>query len=56
MLKSVNLITVTTVHLADPSAEKPANVRSVNPFNNWFTWCQSCRHGGHSNHVVDWFK
>ncbi|XP_078376457.1 GATOR2 complex protein MIOS-B-like isoform X2 [Oculina patagonica] len=40
----------------DPSAEKPANVRSVNTFNNWFTWCQSCRHGGHSNHVVDWFK
>lgn len=40
----------------DPSTEKPANVRGVNPFNNWFTWCQSCRHGGHSNHVVDWFK
>ncbi|KAJ7386639.1 hypothetical protein OS493_006624 [Desmophyllum pertusum] len=40
----------------DPSAEKPTNVRSVNPFNNWFTWCQSCRHGGHSNHVVEWFK
>lgn len=40
----------------DPNAEKPSNVRSVNPFNNWFTWCQSCRHGGHSNHIVDWFK
>lgn len=42
--------------IQDPNAEKPSNVRSVNPFNNWFTWCQSCRHGGHSNHVVDWFK
>lgn len=40
----------------DPNAEKPSNVRSVNPFNNWFTWCQTCRHGGHSNHIVDWFK
>lgn len=40
----------------DPNAEKPENIRSVNPFNNWFTWCQSCRHGGHSNHIVEWFK
>nr|XP_058964529.1 GATOR complex protein MIOS-like [Pocillopora verrucosa] len=40
----------------DSSAEKPANARTVNPFHNWFTWCQSCRHGGHSNHIVEWFK
>lgn len=28
----------------------------LSPFNNWFTWCQSCRHGGHSQHLVTWFK
>ncbi|PFX28431.1 WD repeat-containing protein mio [Stylophora pistillata] len=44
------------VNQGDSSAEKPTNVHSVNPFNNWFTWCQSCRHGGHSNHIVGWFK
>ncbi len=22
---------------------------------NWFVWCQKCRHGGHSAHVEEWF-
>lgn len=21
----------------------------------WFTWCQSCRHGGHAIHMYQWF-
>uniref|UniRef100_A0A4W3HMV2 Missing oocyte, meiosis regulator, homolog (Drosophila) n=1 Tax=Callorhinchus milii TaxID=7868 RepID=A0A4W3HMV2_CALMI len=25
-------------------------------FNNWFTWCQNCRHGGHAGHMLSWFK
>ncbi|XP_033639777.1 GATOR complex protein MIOS-A-like [Asterias rubens] len=25
-------------------------------FKQWFTWCQSCRHGGHACHLMDWFK
>ncbi len=25
-------------------------------FGQWFTWCQTCRHGGHSSHMTDWFK
>lgn len=24
-------------------------------FGNWFSWCQSCRHGGHAEHVSKWF-
>lgn len=24
-------------------------------FENWFTWCQTCRHGGHTDHINDWF-
>ncbi|GAB1607536.1 complex MIOS [Argonauta hians] len=28
----------------------------TSPFKNWFTWCQSCRHGGHASHITDWFK
>lgn len=25
-------------------------------FSNWFTWCQTCRHGGHSSHIINWFR
>lgn len=25
-------------------------------FSVWFTWCQTCRHGGHAEHLLDWFK
>ena len=24
-------------------------------FSSWFTWCQTCRHGGHAGHVIEWF-
>ncbi|ELU15458.1 hypothetical protein CAPTEDRAFT_157856 [Capitella teleta] len=22
----------------------------------WFTWCQTCRHGGHASHMTQWFS
>ncbi|KAI8812511.1 WD40-repeat-containing domain protein [Cladochytrium replicatum] len=22
----------------------------------WYTWCQTCRHGGHAVHILDWFE
>ncbi|XP_035601763.1 GATOR complex protein MIOS isoform X1 [Oncorhynchus keta] len=25
-------------------------------FNNWFTWCHNCRHGGHAGHILSWFR
>ncbi|NXX74403.1 MIO protein, partial [Urocolius indicus] len=25
-------------------------------FNNWFTWCHNCRHGGHAGHMLSWFR
>ena len=25
-------------------------------FGNWFTWCQTCRHGGHASHIMHWFQ
>ncbi|OXB67495.1 hypothetical protein ASZ78_016717 [Callipepla squamata] len=25
-------------------------------FNNWFTWCHNCRHGGHAGHMLSWFS
>lgn len=29
--------------------------RPVSQFGEWFTWCQSCRHGGHASHLLHWF-
>ncbi|KAK7083685.1 hypothetical protein SK128_028073 [Halocaridina rubra] len=34
----------------DASRKKLSNVMS------WFTWCQTCRHGGHAFHLMEWFK
>ncbi|KAK3108438.1 hypothetical protein FSP39_007962 [Pinctada imbricata] len=28
----------------------------LSPVNDWFAWCQNCRHGGHSMHLTQWFK
>jgi len=25
-------------------------------FGEWFTWCQTCRHGGHADHLLEWFE
>eukprot|EP00347_Sterkiella_histriomuscorum_P008418 403345170 len=22
----------------------------------WFLWCQKCKHGGHTQHILEWFK
>lgn len=30
--------------------------RKLSPCSSWFTWCQSCRHGGHASHLMDWFS
>lgn len=29
---------------------------AANPFSKWMTWCQSCRHGGHVEHLAEWFS
>lgn len=33
-----------------PSNAKPR------PFSIWFSWCQTCRHGGHTEHLAQWFE
>lgn len=30
-------------------------VSKSHPFASWIIWCQTCRHGGHSGHLLDWF-
>ncbi|KAI9264074.1 hypothetical protein BDA99DRAFT_559383 [Phascolomyces articulosus] len=44
----------------DPVRRTIANndSRKADPagFDLWFTWCQTCRHGGHAVHIFDWFR
>ncbi|XP_042899420.1 GATOR2 complex protein MIOS-B isoform X2 [Parasteatoda tepidariorum] len=30
--------------------------KKMTDFSNWLTWCQTCRHGGHSAHILEWFR
>jgi len=32
-----------------------SSLSSSIPFAEWFTWCMSCKHGGHAHHLVGWF-
>lgn len=25
-------------------------------FDTWFSWCQTCKHGGHAQHILKWFQ
>lgn len=36
------------------ASSSTADLSSI-PFVEWFTWCQSCRHGGHASHIAEWF-
>ncbi|GAB6033307.1 hypothetical protein CHUAL_013078 [Chamberlinius hualienensis] len=43
--------------LATRSEKKTESRESkLGVFSEWFTWCQTCRHGGHANHIASWFK
>lgn len=46
------------MHMGTKTVAPNADVEStkVMEFPNWFTWCQTCRHGGHASHMVHWFK
>ena len=30
--------------------------RNALPFADWWTWCHTCRHGGHASHLAEWFS
>jgi len=43
-------------HMQRQGGSKPRNDFQQNPFDNWFTWCQNCKHGGHALHLIEWFR
>lgn len=38
------------------SSKRQQSALKTNPFSNWFSWCQTCRHGAHSAHLLSWFS
>lgn len=40
------------------SSINPENIYFLNnnKFGNWFSWCQTCKHGGHINCLINWFR
>jgi hypothetical protein len=49
--------TSSTSSLASLSEDDPRfDQNSMHDFKSWFTWCQACRHGGHADHMADWFR
>jgi hypothetical protein len=39
-----------------PGLNFDKNERKLSQFSSWFTWCQTCRHGGHASHIIEWFN
>ncbi|XP_065840030.1 GATOR2 complex protein MIOS-like [Oscarella lobularis] len=52
----LNLGTVSSAVKYCSSSEAGSSERRIAPFDHWFTWCQTCRHGGHANHMERWFR
>lgn len=49
------------LHMGSPTGgiASPHNAGVTNklrPFSMWFSWCQTCRHGGHTEHLAQWFE
>lgn len=41
---------------ADSVKHTAAHIDPPSLFENWFSWCQSCHHGGHASHLFEWFS
>ncbi|KAI8616301.1 hypothetical protein BC830DRAFT_1118488 [Chytriomyces sp. MP71] len=48
------------MHMGIPTASGGVSVggggTKLSKFEAWFTWCQTCRHGGHADHMKKWFQ
>lgn len=46
----------TAVGALNELASVPGSAWQSKPFSRWFSWCQTCRHGGHTEHLAEWFE
>ena len=51
---------VATANMGNTSTVRGRKVTSLTPgsakFDTWWSWCLSCRHGGHAGHMEAWFR
>ncbi|KAJ1652204.1 hypothetical protein IWQ61_007408 [Dispira simplex] len=53
----LSLGTPANICMDNPSITRTNNPSNeLNPFDWWFMWCQTCRHGGHQKHLTEWFE
>ncbi|XP_014229294.1 GATOR complex protein MIOS-B [Trichogramma pretiosum] len=48
--------TVSGLQMNPTNSNRNEEEGKLTEFNDWFTWCQSCRHGGHASHLRNWFQ
>lgn len=44
------------MHMGTIASDYQEKEVKLTDFGHWFTWCQTCRHGGHSSHMTYWFE
>ncbi|KAK3592025.1 hypothetical protein CHS0354_031537 [Potamilus streckersoni] len=61
--KSLPRCSICLMNLGTPSGsalylqKEPSDFEEkLSSYGNWFTWCQTCRHGGHAAHIRNWFQ
>ncbi|KAI8324631.1 hypothetical protein GQ54DRAFT_256101 [Martensiomyces pterosporus] len=42
--------------VVSPGTESDSAVATGGEFSQWFSWCQTCGHGGHVSHLKSWFS
>jgi len=45
-----------TGHETTSTKKKETSWAGTNPYSEWFVWCQTCHHGGHTACLSDWFR
>ncbi|CAL1531728.1 unnamed protein product [Lymnaea stagnalis] len=56
--KALPRCAICLTHMGTPSGTglESGSGAKLTPFQEWFTWCQTCRHGGHAAHLIQWFS
>ena len=55
-----HMLVITSTSLISGSTPDPVDTsegrKKLSKLSDWFTWCQTCKHGGHADHMTEWFR
>ncbi|KAJ1627544.1 hypothetical protein T492DRAFT_842260 [Pavlovales sp. CCMP2436] len=51
--KALPRCAICLLHLGEGLGRQPGTEGGA--FDEWFSWCLACRHGGHARHLSEWF-